>query len=215
MSLRVVSSSPSFVSYFESLVATVPIPCTVRHGWIDDTEDVSSQTVEPTYVLIPCDQSGTILDPRTHRWLDDTFPGMRDELREKIDALFEGYGKASRPTYRIPVGSVVCIDRTHAACLFVPVQNVADLRPPEHAVFYAWMAALYMVFCVRGVARARVLASVPDVLFWFDPRSDPIERTHEIVRACRQFPQYDAHAFVQRTPTVIWADPLHTLDPTA
>lgn len=211
MALALVTESETFAQYIEPLLTTFSVPTTLHRGSWSDMTLPSSDT--PLYAIVPCDQSGTVLDPKTQTWLDTTFRGARTELREKVDALFQSYGDWRRPTYRIPIGSVLVVDHKHASFVFVPVQHVSDLRPPEHAVHFAFMAALYMVFHVRGAHRVRVWASVPDTLFWFDPDADPAVRANEIARACREFLQYNRYTFLQCTPTVIWADPLRTLEP--
>lgn len=205
MSVEWITSSSSFLSYAESVVF---------HGILNETCVVSRGTVarvpnhgsapSHTYWLVFCDTTMAHLDHPVYDVIQNDFPDVLIECRERIEKLQH---KNERGISHLPIGSVFCIDRISQSFLFVPVRWLIETESPilaSEALLVGVSAALYFVRAVRHQAQApiRIPYEEQNIL-----EIEPIDAMNAMSMAVRNLYQYGEDHHVQSTPNMLFCDP--------
>lgn len=205
MSVEWITSSSSFLSYAQSVVF---------HGILNETCVVSRGTVarvpnhgsapSHTYWLIFCDTTMTQLDHSVYDTIQNDFPDVLTECRERIEKLQH---KNERGIPHLPIGSTICIDRVSQSFLFVPVrwliENEFSILASE-ALLLGVSAALYFVRAVRRQTHVpiRIPYEEENIL-----EIEPIDAMNAMTMAVRNLYQYGEDHHVQSTPNLLFCEP--------
>lgn len=214
--IEIVSNSPTFVSYMESVI---PFSNAERiRPTVSLSEDVSIDTETNTttrkYLVVFCDVLGKQMDSRLNAYLAQRYPHIAEDVSDRITRL-NFRSEMNRPC-TLPIGSALCIDEINVSFLFVPV--VETWPEPEiplgvHESYrFGLTAALSMVYAVRADWNATVFV-------WYEETNrlciSPLDAANQIPSSLTHAFTYTEKYPTQSTPGVLFFDAVSRLKATA